>query len=119
MAHMPKKLEADIAVDELRRRAEARLRISQAAPKLPHDPQEAAPKPSEAGPARHRADADTKRLLHELQVHQVELELQNAELSRARTEAEANAEKFSNLYDFAPVGYFTFAEQGGILGVNL
>jgi PAS domain S-box-containing protein len=116
---MQKKLEADIAVDELRRRAEARLRIRRAAPKLPQSALETAPEPSEAGPARLRADTDTKRLLHELQVHRVELELQNAELSRARMEAEANAEKFSNLYDFAPVGYFTFAEQGGILGVNL
>ena len=49
----------------------------------------------------------------------MELELQNAALSRAGAEAEANAEKFTDLYDFAPAGYFTFAERGVILGVNL
>ncbi len=86
---------------ELRRRAEARLRMHQSVT------------------ARSRTEADSKRLLHELQVHQVELEMQNAELVQAQAEAEANAEKFSNLYDFAPVGYFTFAEQGSILEVNL
>ena len=89
------------AAAELRRRAEGRLRTQQTAT------------------ARSRTEADTKRLLHELQVHQVELEMQNAELVQARAEAEANAAKFSNLYDFAPVGYFTFAEQGSILEVNL
>jgi PAS domain S-box-containing protein len=116
---MQKKPSLSANAAELRRRAEARLRIRQAAPKPPQSPHKATPRRREPGPARLRSDADTKRLLHELQVHQVELEMQNVELSRARTEAEANAEKFSNLYDFAPVGYFTFAEQGGIRGVNL
>jgi PAS domain S-box-containing protein len=64
-------------------------------------------------------EVDTKRLLHELQVHQVELEMQNAELNRARAEAEANAEKFSDLYDFAPVGYVTLNDRGVIQELNL
>ncbi len=71
------------------------------------------------GTGQAPTEADTQRLVHELQVHQIELEMQNAELSRARAEAEADAEKFADLYDFAPVGYFTFAEQGRILGLNL
>jgi signal transduction histidine kinase len=58
-------------------------------------------------------------MLHELQVHQVELELQNAELLQAR-EAEAGAlEKYSDLYDFAPVGYLSLDRQGTILAANL
>lgn len=69
-------------------------------------------------PAVH-ADADTKRLLHELEVHQIELEMQNAELRIARDEAEAMLEKYTELYDFAPVGYFTLAADGTIRLANL
>ena len=62
---------------------------------------------------------DVKRLVHELQVHQVELEMQNAELQAARDRMEALVEKYTDLYDFAPVGYFTLDEQGQVLEVNL
>ncbi len=86
---------------ELRRRAEARLRGQRRSTAAP------------------RTDADTQRLLHELQVHQIELEMQNAELQSARDEMEAMLEKFTDLYDFAPVGYFSLDEQGLILEVNL
>lgn len=63
--------------------------------------------------------AEPQRLLHELQVHQVELEMQNAELLAAREVAEAALEKYTDLYDFAPVGYFSLDERGEILEVNL
>ena len=66
-----------------------------------------------------RLEADPRRLLHELQVHQVELEMQNAELQEARDRLEALLEKYTDLYDFAPVGYFSLDEQGRILEVNL
>jgi PAS domain S-box-containing protein len=62
---------------------------------------------------------DPLRLLHALQVHRVELEIQNAELRRARDEAEAALEKYTDLYDFAPVGYFTLDRNGAIRSVNL
>lgn len=62
---------------------------------------------------------DAQRLLHELQVHQVELEMQNAELLACRETAEATLEKYSDLYEFAPVGYFTLDEQGAIMEANL
>ena len=65
------------------------------------------------------APADTRRLLHELQVHQVELEMQNEELQKTRDEMEAGLEKYSDLYDFAPVGFFTFTPEGVITQVNL
>ncbi len=66
-----------------------------------------------------KAEADSRRLLHELQVHQVELEMQNAELQEARDRIGALLEKYTDLYDFAPVGYLSLDEQGRILEVNL
>ena len=65
------------------------------------------------------AEADSKRLLHELEVHQVELELQNEELQLARDEAETALERYSDLYDFAPVGYFTLDCDGVVRAANL
>ncbi len=64
-------------------------------------------------------EADTRRLLHELEVHQIELTMQNAELRNARDDAEAMLVKYTDLYDFAPVGYFTLAADGTIRLVNL
>ena len=62
---------------------------------------------------------DAVRLVHELQVHQIELEIQNEELVRSRLEAETALQQYSELYDFAPVGYFTLARDGAIRQVNL
>ena len=59
------------------------------------------------------------RLVHELEVHQIELELQKEELERAKTEIETGLEKYEDLYDFAPIGYFTLNESGLILSANL
>jgi PAS domain S-box-containing protein len=59
------------------------------------------------------------RFHHELQVHRVELEMQNAELRQARDELETALEKCTDLYDFAPVSYFTLDRNGTIRSVNL
>jgi PAS domain S-box-containing protein len=67
----------------------------------------------------HRTDDETRRLLHELQVHQVELEMQNAELRQARDEVETALENYTDLYDFAPVGYFTLDRDGAVRAANL
>jgi len=89
----------------LRRRAESRLRTQ--------------PKAGLRPAAGANAEADIRRLYHELQVHQVELELQNAELMAARETAERSLENYTDLYDFAPVGYFTLTDDGAIQLVNL
>ena len=62
---------------------------------------------------------DVKELIEDLQIHQVELEMQNEELRRAQLELEAARDKYSSLYDFAPVGYFTIDDKGIILEANL
>ena len=62
---------------------------------------------------------ETQRLVHELQVHQIELELQNEELQAARLEMELGLERYSDLYDFAPVGYVTLDGSGTIRKTNL
>ncbi len=64
-------------------------------------------------------DADLHKLLHELQVYQTELEMQNEELRRTRQDLESSLERYTSLYDFAPVGYFTFDRDGLIRAVNL
>jgi len=64
-------------------------------------------------------DAETLRLLHELQVHQIELEMQNAELRQSRDEMETSLERYTDLYDFAPVGYCTLDREGTIQVANL
>jgi PAS domain-containing protein len=63
-------------------------------------------------------ESDTKKLLHELQVYQVELKMQNEELQIANEAAEAALKKYTMLYDFAPMGYFTLDQDGSICELN-
>jgi two-component system cell cycle sensor histidine kinase/response regulator CckA len=65
------------------------------------------------------AAADIQALIHNLQVHQIELELQNEELRRAHLELQAARNRYADLYNFAPVGYFTLDANGVIVEVNL
>ncbi len=62
---------------------------------------------------------DVKRLIHELQVHQVELEMQNEELRKAQAEIERSRSRYADLYDFAPAGYYTFDQTGVVKELNL
>ena len=63
-------------------------------------------------------ETDVKRLVHELQVHQIELEMQNEELRQANERAEAALKKYTMMYDFAPMGYFTLDHKGIIYELN-
>ena len=86
---------------DLHRRAEEKARAVEAQTRE-------TPSPEKAG-----------RLLHELQVHQIELEMQNEELVRIQVELQEVSDKYQDLFDFAPVGYFLWDEQGKIVEVNL
>ncbi len=61
---------------------------------------------------------DVKKLIEDLQIHQIELEMQNEELRQAQLDLEAARDKYSNLYNFAPVGYFSLSDKGLILDAN-
>ncbi|MGZ5621811.1 MAG: PAS domain S-box protein, partial [Methylobacter sp.] len=86
-------------VDNLRRQAEQQLARQQS---------------TESG-----IEVDAKKLLHELQVHQIELEMQNEQLLAARIEAEAALERYTELYDMAPIGYLTLGQDSTIHQINL
>ncbi|MCX6233304.1 MAG: PAS domain S-box protein [Bacteroidetes bacterium] len=62
---------------------------------------------------------DVRQVLHELRVHQIELEMQNEELRRAQVELEASRLRYFDLYDLAPVGYCTLSEKALILEANI
>ena len=62
---------------------------------------------------------DVRKLVEELRIHQVELEMQNEELRSTQWELEQSRKEYSDLYDFAPVGYLTISEEGRIVKANL
>ncbi len=62
---------------------------------------------------------ETLRLVHELEVHQIELEIQQEELARTRLELEGSLTQYTNLYDFAPAGYLSLGRDSIILQANL
>jgi len=93
--------------DDLRRQAEERLSDSEKQKSLWSEG-------GDQSPAK-----DTARLVHELQVHQIELEMQNEELRKARAAADALLAQYTDLYDFAPTGYLTLDREGTIRQVNL
>jgi hypothetical protein len=93
--------ENSLEVAKLRRRAEA------------HHSQ------SHAKEDRPRMEVDTQQLIHVLQVHQIELEMQNEELRLARAEGEAGLGRYTDLYGFTPVGYPTLGGDWTVGQVNL
>ncbi len=89
---------------ELKRRAEAVAR--EKAARTPEAPATLSPE-------------ETRRTLHELEVHQIELEMQNAELRAAQVELDASRTRYFDLYDLAPVGYLVVSETGLVQEANL
>jgi PAS domain S-box-containing protein len=65
-----------------------------------------------------RPEPDIRRLLRELEVHQLELQMQNEELQAARRHAEASLTRYGELFDHAPIGYATLSPDGTIREVN-
>lgn len=100
----PKKVSASTPRDPLRARAEEALR------------QNPAPGPT---PAAKLTAAQARALLHDLQVHQVELELQNEELRRSEASLLESRQRYFDLYNLAPVGYCTVDDAGRITEANL
>ena len=90
---------------ELRRRAEEGFQTRE------RTPQSAIRNPQSA--------PDTQRLVHELQVHQIELEMQNEELRQARAQLCAHVAQYIDLFEFAPTGYLTLDREGVIRQANL
>ena len=74
--------------------------------------------PAQPAAGQHQRSEDGT-LIHELEAHQVQLESENSELRLAQAESEVSRNKYAELYDFAPGGYFTFDARGLILEVNL
>lgn len=64
------------------------------------------------------SDIENLRLVHELEVHQIELEMQNEELLLAKYLAEDATQKVVNIYDFAPSGYLSLSREGNIIELN-
>jgi PAS domain S-box-containing protein len=62
---------------------------------------------------------ETQQIIHELRVHQIELEMQNDQLRQAQEQLQISYNKSLDLYDFAPVGYFTITQCGKIVEANL
>ena len=84
----------------LRRQAEARLRATK--------------RDVAAMPVKN-----VQQLVHELQIHQIELEMQNEELRRTQVELEAARDRYVDLYDFSPAGHLTLDTHGTIVEANL
>jgi len=97
---MAQKAQSHEGPPELRRRAEANLgsMIMKTVPSL--------------------APENVEALVHELRVHQIELQLQNEELKRAQADAEETRDKFRDLYEAAPFAYVTLDREGRILDAN-
>jgi PAS domain S-box-containing protein len=73
----------------------------------------------ETAEVHEMSEADVAVVIHELRVHQLELQLQNEELRKAQVELEQSRARYAELFDFAPVGYLVFDPNGLIAESNL
>src|SRR5215831_1886158 len=73
-------------------------------------------RPQSADPT---SEQSLKNLVHQLEIHQVELELQNEELRKTQVELATSRDRYTDLYEFAPIAYVTLDNRGRILEGNL
>jgi len=101
---MTEEVSRSASLEDLRRRAEDRSRETNSG----------VPESLDALSSDQR-----QKVLHDLRVHEIELEMQNEELRQAREELEVARARYFDLYDLAPVGYLSVSEEGLILEANL
>ena len=75
--------------------------------------------PKSGGSIGKMSPSEIQKLVQELHSHQIELEMQNQALRKAQVETDESQHKYSDLYDSAPVGYFTFDKKGHIIDTNV
>jgi len=97
---MKKNIGKSTSFEKLRRQAEERLR-------------------AKVGDVSGVGTEEAQKLVHELEMHQIELEMQNDELLSTQRKLVESLDNYHELYDFAPVGYFTLDEKARIWQVNL
>jgi PAS domain S-box-containing protein len=100
---MKKKNSSDIQSRSLRRRAEDKIMKNTTGPEIPVT----------------LSQDEMQHIIHELNIHQIELEMQNEELRETQKQLEITKSRYYNLYNLAPVGYFTISKEGLIIEVNL
>ena len=115
-----KKNQPQPAAERAPAEAAAGLSIEKAAQRLRRRAEKTLQQPaSRSKPPTELPPTEAQRMLHELQVHQVELETQNEELRRIRAELESTLERYTELYDFAPASYLTLTRDSTIRQANL
>lgn len=103
----------------LREKAEEQLKRIQALNANPLNDQIVTPvHPDTVKSEMEQSEGNRRKLVHELEVYQVELEMQNEELKLASEKAEAATEKYTAIYDYAYTGYFTLDTDGNICELN-
>src|SRR5262245_38347176 len=95
-------------------------------PRMKRAPRKTASNPRTSASAGARARAandglhvDQQRLVQELEIHKIELEMQNRALLEARAVLEESRARYAELYDYAPVGHMTLDSKGVIQEINL
>ncbi|MBD1206827.1 MAG: PAS domain S-box protein [Ignavibacteria bacterium] len=101
----------EVEVEDILQHLQPRLEATQA----PHHKSSSAIRSRKHLLDSEKNKIEAERLLHELQVHQVELQAQNEELKTSRSETEEQLLRYTKLYEFAPMGYFTVLRDGAII----